>query len=87
MSEQHEEVERIAIVGLSGRFPGARDLDVFWDNLRRGAEGTSPFEVARVEYRGDVLQFQLELSPTRPDSMSAKLTLTEKIDEFAGIPA
>jgi DNA-binding GntR family transcriptional regulator len=60
---------------------------VFCTEHRRGAEGTSPFEVARVEYRGDVLQFQLELSPTRPDSMSAKLTLTEKIDEFAGIPA
>lgn len=54
---------------------------------RRAPDGTSPFEVARVEYRGDVLQFELELSPTRPDSMSAKLTLTEKIDEFAGIPA
>ncbi len=26
----------IAIVGLDGRFPGARDLDAFWDNLRAG---------------------------------------------------
>ena len=30
--------ERIAIVGLSGRFPGARDLEGFWEMLRRGGD-------------------------------------------------
>ena len=30
--------ERIAIVGLSGRFPGARDLESFWEMLRRGGD-------------------------------------------------
>ena len=52
---------------------------------RQAAGGTRPFEVARVEYRGDVLQFRLELSPTQARSMSATLTLTEKMDELAGI--
>ena len=28
----------IAIVGMSGRFPGARDLDEFWHNLAEGTE-------------------------------------------------
>ncbi|MFJ6215669.1 SDR family NAD(P)-dependent oxidoreductase [Streptomyces sp. NPDC092296] len=28
----------VAIVGLSGRFPGAADLDAFWDNLRQGRD-------------------------------------------------
>ncbi|MBV8199910.1 MAG: acyltransferase domain-containing protein, partial [Acidobacteria bacterium] len=28
----------IAIVGMAGRFPGAADLDEYWDNLRRGVE-------------------------------------------------
>jgi acyl transferase domain-containing protein/NADP-dependent 3-hydroxy acid dehydrogenase YdfG len=28
----------VAIVGLAGRFPGAADLDQFWDNLRAGRE-------------------------------------------------
>ncbi|MBF3728195.1 hypothetical protein ISG25_37345, partial [Burkholderia pseudomallei] len=28
--------ERIAIVGMSGRYPGAPDLDAFWDNLAAG---------------------------------------------------
>ncbi|MFY0566440.1 beta-ketoacyl synthase N-terminal-like domain-containing protein [Archangium lansingense] len=52
MSEQHEEVERIAIVGLSGRFPGARDLDTFWDNLRRGADVRRTLTDAEMEEAG-----------------------------------
>jgi acyl transferase domain-containing protein len=28
----------VAIVGLAGRFPGARDLGEYWENLRRGIE-------------------------------------------------
>ena len=28
----------IAIIGMAGRFPGARDLDEFWSNLRDGIE-------------------------------------------------
>ena len=28
----------IAIVGMSGRFPGARNLDEFWQNLAEGIE-------------------------------------------------
>ncbi|MEA2601553.1 MAG: phthiocerol/phenolphthiocerol synthesis type-I polyketide synthase [Acidobacteriota bacterium] len=30
--------DRIAIVGMAGRFPGARDLGAFWRNLRDGVE-------------------------------------------------
>ncbi|MET0396642.1 MAG: amino acid adenylation domain-containing protein, partial [Longimicrobiaceae bacterium] len=30
--------ERIAVVGMAGRFPGAPDLDAFWRNLRGGVE-------------------------------------------------
>jgi GntR family transcriptional regulator len=52
---------------------------------RRTQEGTRPFEVARVEYRGDVLQFRLELSPTATDALSAVWTPTERMDALAGI--
>ena len=31
----------IAIVGIAGRFPGARDLDEFWRNLSQGVESIS----------------------------------------------
>ncbi len=29
----------IAIVGMAGRFPKARNLDEFWNNLINGVEG------------------------------------------------
>jgi len=35
---------RVAIIGMAGRYPGAPDLDAFWDNLVHGREsiGTIP---------------------------------------------
>ena len=33
----------IAIVGLAGRFPKARNIDEFWRNLCDGVEGISFF--------------------------------------------
>jgi GntR family transcriptional regulator len=41
-------------------------------------ESTRPFEVARVEYRGDILQFRLEVSPARVDALSATWTLDDE---------
>ena len=35
--------EAIAIIGMAGRFPGARDLDQYWANLRDGVESTTIF--------------------------------------------
>ncbi|MFE6775902.1 SDR family NAD(P)-dependent oxidoreductase [Streptomyces sp. NPDC057676] len=31
----------IAIIGLAGRYPGAADLDAFWENLRTGANSVT----------------------------------------------
>ncbi|WP_414575227.1 SDR family NAD(P)-dependent oxidoreductase [Anabaena sp. CCY 9402-a] len=31
-----ERSEEVAIVGMAGRFPGARSVDEFWDNLKNG---------------------------------------------------
>jgi amino acid adenylation domain-containing protein len=33
----------IAIIGMAGRFPGCRDLDEFWENLKNGVELISSF--------------------------------------------
>ncbi|MDZ7967876.1 MAG: SDR family NAD(P)-dependent oxidoreductase [Nostoc sp. DedSLP03] len=33
----------IAIIGLTGRFPGAKNIDEFWDNLQNGRESISFF--------------------------------------------
>lgn len=32
------ETEPIAVIGMSGRFPGSPDLDSFWENLRAGRD-------------------------------------------------
>ena len=50
----------------------------------RSPEGTRPFEVARVEYRGDLLQFRLEASATDGDAISAVYTFNEKVDVLVG---
>ncbi|NBD13541.1 non-ribosomal peptide synthetase/type I polyketide synthase [Corallococcus silvisoli] len=44
----------IAIVGMSGRFPGARNLAEFWRNLCEGVESVSFF--TEEELRGSVLE-------------------------------
>ncbi|MFT2016600.1 SDR family NAD(P)-dependent oxidoreductase [Streptomyces sp. 796.1] len=35
--------DRIAVVGLAGRFPGAADIAAFWENLSNGVESVSRF--------------------------------------------
>ncbi len=42
-SGESNELDGIAVVGMSGRFPGARDLEAFWENLRAGVESISIF--------------------------------------------
>jgi malonyl CoA-acyl carrier protein transacylase len=39
----------IAIIGLSGRFPGAENIEVFWQNLRDGVESISFFSDEELE--------------------------------------
>lgn len=38
MSRNADSSDEIAIIGLTGRFPGADDLQTFWNNLREGRE-------------------------------------------------
>ena len=42
----------IAIIGMAGRFPGARNIDEFWQNLRDGVESISFFTDQEVEAAG-----------------------------------
>jgi len=50
----------------------------------RAADGTRPFEVARVEYRGDLLQFRLQASSSADEDMTAIYELNEGVDELVG---
>src|ERR1700724_2343120 len=42
----------IAIVGLAGRFPGARDLDDFWCSMRDGVETLETLSDAELDAAG-----------------------------------
>src|SRR4051812_23354242 len=38
-----EAIDAIAIIGMAGRFPGAANVDAFWENLRNGVESIAFF--------------------------------------------
>jgi acyl transferase domain-containing protein/acyl carrier protein len=44
--------EGVAIIGMSGRFPGAKNLSEFWRNLRDGLESVSFFSDEELESSG-----------------------------------
>jgi acyl transferase domain-containing protein/pimeloyl-ACP methyl ester carboxylesterase len=40
---QHIDGSEIAIIGMAGRFPGAKNIDEFWENIRDGIESITFF--------------------------------------------
>ena len=62
----------IAIVGMAGRFPGARDIEQFWSNLREGVESISFFNDAELIAAG-VDPAQLK----NPDYVKARPVLAD----------
>ncbi|WP_444944381.1 SDR family NAD(P)-dependent oxidoreductase [Microbulbifer sp. ZKSA006] len=57
----------IAIIGMAGRFPGASNIDKFWQNLTDGVDSISHFSAAELLEAG-VAREQLE----HPDYVRAK---------------
>jgi acyl transferase domain-containing protein len=47
-SKTQDFVTGIAVIGMSGRFPGARNLDEFWQNLQDGVESIASFSEAEL---------------------------------------
>ena len=58
-SDAYDPNDGVAIIGLAGRFPGARNVDEFWHNLVDGRETISLFA-------------DDELEPASPDEMEAR---------------
>ncbi len=44
--------DEIAIIGMAGRFPGAVNLDMFWENLRAGIESIAFFSEQELRAAG-----------------------------------
>jgi non-ribosomal peptide synthase protein (TIGR01720 family) len=50
--EAFDDSDEIAVVGMAGRFPGARNIEEFWSNLRDGVESISFFSEQELESDG-----------------------------------
>jgi acyl transferase domain-containing protein len=48
-AESTSPVEGIAVIGMAGKFPGAPNLDVFWQNLKNGVESITHFSPEELE--------------------------------------
>ncbi len=44
--------DSIAIIGLSGRFPGANDINEYWENISKGIESISRYTREELESKG-----------------------------------
>ncbi|MGA5042280.1 SDR family NAD(P)-dependent oxidoreductase [Streptomyces capoamus] len=68
----------IAVIGMSGRFPGARDLDELWELLREGRTA-----VREIDRPGWPLEDFYDPDPQRPDrSISKWAGLLDDHDRF-----
>ncbi|MBT0565848.1 type I polyketide synthase [Williamsia sp. CHRR-6] len=64
MSDRQQRAELVAVVGCAVRYPGAADLDEFWDLLRTSRSGLSNVDAkpGRIGVAG-LLPHQLEFDP------------------------
>ncbi len=49
--ENENRLEGVAIIGMSGKFPGAPDLETFWANIAAGKDTITHFSRAELEAR------------------------------------
>jgi polyketide synthase PksJ len=42
----------VAVIGMAGRFPGAQNLDLFWENLKNGVESISFLSPEEIQAEG-----------------------------------
>lgn len=60
MNDSAYNTQGIAIIGMAGKFPGAPDLDTFWQNIAAGRDTITRFSRAELEARN---QAALEFGP------------------------
>ncbi|WP_460200413.1 type I polyketide synthase [Scytonema sp. NUACC21] len=66
----------IAIVGMSGRFPGAKNIDEFWHNLQNGVESISFLS------NDDLVDLNLEDAVLNDPNYVKAAPVLEDIDQF-----
>ena len=75
--EADNELDGIAVIGMSGRFPGADDLATFWSNLREGVESVRRFTEEELLAAGESEEVLRDPSYVR---VGAPLTDIDKFD-------
>jgi amino acid adenylation domain-containing protein len=65
----------VAIIGMSGRFPGAKNTSEFWENLKNGIESIRRFRVEELEIP------DRERQAKRPDYVMARPVL-DGVEDF-----
>ena len=68
-------LDGIAIIGMSGRFPGASNPGEFWQNLKNGVESISRFSVEELEVRDAAAQ-------SKQDGYVRARAILEDVDRF-----
>ncbi|HEX2225428.1 MAG TPA: type I polyketide synthase, partial [Thermoanaerobaculia bacterium] len=77
MSQEEPRLENaVAIIGMAGRFPQARTLEQFWDNLRHGVESVRPIPEA------DLLAAGVSPATLRDPSYVPRTGILEDVDLF-----
>src|SRR5688500_8743449 len=66
----------IAVVGLAGRFPGARTVRAFWENLRNGVESVTLFTDE------ELLAAQVELDTLEDPNYVKSGVVLDDMDKF-----
>jgi acyl transferase domain-containing protein/acyl carrier protein len=66
----------LAIVGMSCRFPGSRDVDEFWQNLKNGVETVSFFE------DGELLNSGIDPELLRDPNYVRARPIIDDVDQF-----
>jgi len=53
MTDSRQTLESIAIIGISGRFPGANNVNEFWENIKKGVESIKFFSDQELVSAGE----------------------------------
>ena len=73
----------VAIIGMAGRFPGARNLDEFWHNISTGVEILETVSEAEMDAAGSLegpaieSEFRTKMYGTRGCGLSSMLASSE----------
>jgi len=74
----NQDIQKIAVVGMAGVFPGSRTVDEFWENISEGVDGITQLPAGRLKDFG----YQREADKSLDDICAAKGGYLTHVDHF-----